>query len=97
MTNIRQFSNTPCNHNSATADVETGPKLREHRGGQPLGEDVGELRSRRDVEDTNGPDGNVFADKVKINLNMLGALMLNKVGGEVDGADVITVDEGALC
>jgi hypothetical protein len=41
------------------------------------------------VEDTNGPDGNVFADKVKINLNMLGALMLNKVGGEVDGADVV--------
>jgi hypothetical protein len=25
------------------------------------------------------------------------ALVLNEIGGEVDGADVITVDEGALC
>jgi hypothetical protein len=59
---------------------------------QPLGEDVGELRSRRDVEDTNVSDGNTLMDKVKINLNMLGALVLNWVGGEVDGADVVTVD-----
>jgi hypothetical protein len=29
------------------------------------------------VEDTNVPDGNALADKVKINLNMLGALVLN--------------------
>jgi hypothetical protein len=48
------------------------------------------------VEDTNVPDGNVLADKVKINLNMLGALVLNEVGGEVDGADVVTVDQSGL-
>jgi hypothetical protein len=45
------------------------------------------------VEDTNVPDGNTLADKAKINLNMLGALMLNGVGGEVDGADVVAVDQ----
>jgi hypothetical protein len=45
------------------------------------------------VEDTNVPDGNMLVDKVKINLNMLGALMLNGVGGEVDGADVVAVDQ----
>jgi hypothetical protein len=45
------------------------------------------------VEDTNVPDGNTLADKAKINLNMLGALVLNGVGGEVDGADVVTVDQ----
>jgi hypothetical protein len=33
----------------------------------------------------------VFADKVKINLNMLGALMLDGVGGEVDDAGVVVV------
>jgi hypothetical protein len=33
------------------------------------------------VEDTNVPDGNALADKVEINLNMLGALVLNGVGG----------------
>jgi hypothetical protein len=44
------------------------------------------------MEDTNVPDGNTLADKVKINLNMLGALVLNRVGGEVDDADVVTID-----
>jgi hypothetical protein len=45
------------------------------------------------VEDTNIPDGNALTDKVKINLNMLGALVLNGVGGEVDNADVVIVDQ----
>jgi hypothetical protein len=44
------------------------------------------------VEGTNVPDGNALVDKVKINLNMFGALVLNGVGGEVDGADVIALD-----
>jgi hypothetical protein len=44
------------------------------------------------VEDTNVAGGNTFTDKVKINLNMLGVLMLNEIGGEVDGADVVAVD-----
>jgi hypothetical protein len=44
------------------------------------------------VEYTNVPDSNALVDKVKINFNMLSALLLNGVGGEVDSADVITVD-----
>jgi hypothetical protein len=47
------------------------------------------------VEDMNVPDGNTIADKVKINLNMLGVLVLNGVGGEVVDADVVTVDRVA--
>jgi hypothetical protein len=45
------------------------------------------------VEDTNIPDSSTLADKVKINLNMLGVLVLNGVGGEVYDADVIAVDQ----
>jgi hypothetical protein len=45
------------------------------------------------VEDTKVPDGNALVDKVEINLNMLGALVLNGVGGEVDGAEVVVVDQ----
>jgi hypothetical protein len=48
------------------------------------------------VEDTNVLVGNVLTDKVKINLNMLGALVLNGVGGEVDGTDVVIVDQSGL-
>jgi hypothetical protein len=30
---------------------------------------------------------------MQINLNVLGALMLNRIGGKIDITDVITVDE----
>jgi hypothetical protein len=48
------------------------------------------------MEDANLTDGNLLSDKMKINLHMLGALMLNGVGGEVHGADIVTVDKCAL-
>jgi hypothetical protein len=48
------------------------------------------------MEDADLADGNVLSDKMKINLHMLGALMLNGVGGEVHGVDVVAVDNGAL-
>jgi hypothetical protein len=41
-------------------------------------------------------DGNGFPNEVEVDLDMLGVLMLNAVGGEVDGADVVTIDESAL-
>jgi hypothetical protein len=68
-------------HNSATADVETGPKLIKHRGVKPLREDVGELRCCQDMEDADLTDGNLLLDEMKINLHMLGALILNGIGG----------------
>jgi hypothetical protein len=82
-------------YNSATVDVETEPKLIKHRGGETLREDIGELRCRRDMEDTDLTDGNLLSDEMKTNLYMLRALMLNRVGGELHDADVIAVDEGA--
>jgi hypothetical protein len=42
----------------------------------------------QDAEITNG---NTLADEVEVNLNMLRALMLNRVGGHIDGAAVITI------
>jgi hypothetical protein len=48
------------------------------------------------MQDADITDGHVFPHKVGVDLDMLCALMLNGVGGEVDGADVVTVDEGAL-
>jgi hypothetical protein len=49
------------------------------------------------VQDTDITDGHTFPHKVEVDLDMLRALVLNGVGGEVDGADVVAVDEGALC
>jgi hypothetical protein len=61
--------------------------------GIPFGEDVSELGGRRDM---NISDGDTLANEVEINLNMLRALMLDGVGGEVDCANVIAVDQGSL-
>jgi hypothetical protein len=37
-----------------------------------------------------------FPHKVEVDLNMLRALVLNGVGGEVNGADIVAVDECTL-
>jgi hypothetical protein len=48
------------------------------------------------VQDEDITDGNAFLNQVEVDLNMLRTLMLNGVGGQVDGTDVVTVDESAL-
>jgi hypothetical protein len=47
------------------------------------------------MKDADLTDGNLLSDKMKINLHMLGALMLNEVGEEVHDIDVVIVDKGA--
>jgi hypothetical protein len=47
------------------------------------------------MDDADLADDNLLSNKIKINLHMLGALVLNEVGGEVHGADVVAVDKGA--
>jgi hypothetical protein len=48
------------------------------------------------VQDAGITDGHTLSHKVEVNLDILRALVLNGVGGEVDGIDIVTVDEGAL-
>jgi hypothetical protein len=47
------------------------------------------------MEDMDLTYGNLLSDKMKTNLHMLGALMLNGVSEEVHGANIVTVDKGA--
>ena len=49
------------------------------------------------MKNANRSTGDPFADEVKIDLNMFHALVLDGVGGEVDGADVVAEDQGARC
>jgi hypothetical protein len=43
------------------------------------------------VEDANVADDDALTDEVEIDLNMLGTLILNKVGGEIDSVgDTLT-------
>jgi hypothetical protein len=79
----------------ATADIEIGPKLLKYRRWEALGEDVGELISSRDLKNSHIPDCDTLADKVEVELNMLRALVLDEVGGEVNSVDVVTIDKSA--
>ena len=45
------------------------------------------------MKNTNITNGDPFADEVEMNLDMLGSLMLNRIGGHVDGADVVTIHQ----
>jgi nucleoside-triphosphatase THEP1 len=49
------------------------------------------------MQNTYITEGDVLTDEVEINLNMLRTLMLNRVRGEVDCTDIVTIDNnGAL-
>jgi hypothetical protein len=48
------------------------------------------------MENPNISDSHPVTNEVQVNLHMLRLLMLNRVGGEVHGADVVAVDERAL-
>jgi hypothetical protein len=48
------------------------------------------------VQDTDITNDHTFPHEVDVDLDMLGALVLNGVGGEVYDTDIVIVDEGAL-
>ena len=48
------------------------------------------------MEDPNITDSDPVANEVQVDLHMLRPLMLNEVGEEIHGADVVAVDERAL-
>jgi nucleoside-triphosphatase THEP1 len=55
------------------------------------------LQRGGDAENPNVTGSDTLADEVQVNLHVLRALMLHGIGGEVDRADVVAVDEsGAL-
>ena len=48
--------------------------------------------SRRNVEDANLPQGHLLANEVDVNLNMLGATVVDRISSHVDGANIVAVD-----
>jgi hypothetical protein len=44
------------------------------------------------VQDADITNGNMFSNEMEVNLDMLRMLVLNGVGGEVDSANIVTLD-----
>jgi len=45
------------------------------------------------MENPNVTKGHLFADEVNVDLDMLRATMMDRVGGHVDRADVVTINK----
>ena len=48
------------------------------------------------MKNSNVTESNMLTYEVNVQLNVLGATMMNGVGGEVDSGDVVTEDNGGL-
>jgi hypothetical protein len=48
------------------------------------------------MEYMNSVNDNLVSDEMQINLNMLGALMLNQIDEKIDSTDVVKVDKHGL-
>ena len=75
-------------------DAKAGPKVCEQLYRELFGHDVHELVGGWHVEDTDFPQRDLLADEVDINLDMLGATMMDSVGDHIDRADIVTIDNG---
>jgi hypothetical protein len=87
-------STAPRSRNDGGGDVKAGTEFLEHTGGQPLGENVGELRARWNMKNSSFSKGDPVTNEVKIYLDMLGSLVLNRIGGHVHSTDVVTIYNG---
>ena len=47
------------------------------------------------MQDMNMTSGNLLPNEMEVNLDVLGALMLNRVGRHVDSANVVTIDQSS--
>ena len=64
-------------------DVEAGSELVEHRRWQAFCEQISKLGARGDVQDPYITEGDAITDKMKVYLDVFGALMLNRIAREV--------------
>lgn len=81
--------------NVVRENVQTGAEICKNRRRKPLGENVGELHRGGNIKNPNCSKGHPFPYEVEVDFHVLGVLMLIRVGGEVDGTDVVAVVEAS--
>jgi hypothetical protein len=48
------------------------------------------------MKNSNVTESNLLTNKVDVQLNVLGATMMDEIGGEVDSGDIVAEDNGGL-
>ena len=90
------YSTPPRSRSVGRADAKTGSKLLEGRRRQALSHDVRKLLRGGYVEDTYMTESHLFPNKMNVELDVFGATMMDRIGGEVDGGDVVAEHHGGL-
>jgi len=73
-------------------DVQITAEIQEYCGRKTLRENISKLESGGNVQNTHITEGDALTDEVQINFNMFRTLMLNRVCGEINRTDIITID-----
>lgn len=74
-------------------NVQAEAELNKHGGGKTLGEDASVLGRGWHLKNLNVTKSHTLAEKMQVDLNMFGPLMLNRVCREVDNIDA-AIDDG---
>jgi hypothetical protein len=69
-------------------DTQTGPKVSEQLYRKTLAHDISELVHRGNMEDANLSQCHLLANEVDVNLDMLGATVVDGVSDHIDGANI---------
>jgi hypothetical protein len=90
--NLQQITrlNIPLQGDRGRQHCQLGLKKLKPGSGLLFGKNMGDLISRRDEGDCNVFLKNLLTHKVVVHLNVLGTGMVDWIGGECKGADVIT-------
>jgi hypothetical protein len=76
-----------------TADVQARSELREYWRGKPFAEDVYILGGSGHMENADITESHPIQNKVQININVLGSMILDEVWRHVDRTYVVTVNQ----
>lgn len=82
--------------NERTTNVETISKMREKLQRKIFSEDISNLKSRRNMKNMNVTMSNFFTNKVNVQFNVFGTLMLNKIIIKINNTNVVTVNQSSF-
>jgi len=75
------------------ADTKTRPKLSKQLYKKALSHGVSILMQARNTKNTNFSQGDLLADEVDVNLNMLHLSMMNRIGCHIDSTNIFTINK----
>lgn len=87
------MSNSSLSQNGSSADVETRDEVTKKSRRKTLGEDIRKLMLWRDKKNAYESKSYLTVHKMNVNFHMFGALMMNRIGREIDSRYIVTINQ----